>query len=82
MKFLLWAALVFVAVKWLLRSKKPPMQTDLHQDRRVRGTRRDRAELMVPCAHCGVYIPQSEAVLSASGAVFCDEEHRRRHLRS
>jgi len=34
------------------------------------------AEAMVPCAHCGVNIPRSEA-LGAAGRFFCSEEHRR-----
>jgi len=33
-------------------------------------------ESMVPCAHCGVNLPRSEA-LEASGRFFCSEEHRR-----
>src|SRR5437773_11361037 len=33
-------------------------------------------EPMVPCAHCGVNVPRSEA-LGAAGRFFCSEEHRR-----
>ncbi len=33
-------------------------------------------EPMVPCAHCGVNVPRSEA-LGAGGRFFCSEEHRR-----
>jgi uncharacterized protein len=33
-------------------------------------------EPMVPCAHCGVNVPHSEAV-EAAGRFFCSEEHRR-----
>jgi uncharacterized protein len=33
-------------------------------------------ESMVPCAHCGVNVPRSEALESA-GRFFCSEEHRR-----
>jgi len=35
-----------------------------------------RSETMIPCAHCGVNIPRSEAVEGA-GRFFCSEEHRR-----
>jgi len=43
--------------------------------------RRERAgpppsEPMVPCAHCGVNLPRSEAI-EATGRFFCSEEHRR-----
>jgi len=34
------------------------------------------AESMVPCAHCGVNVPRSEAI-EAAGRFFCSEEHRR-----
>jgi uncharacterized protein len=33
-------------------------------------------EAMVPCAHCGINVPRSEA-LEAKGRFFCSEEHRR-----
>ena len=51
----------------------------------VRGLRRTGArteqpsrpvEVMVPCAHCRLNLPQSEAV-AAEGIFFCCEEHRR-----
>jgi uncharacterized protein len=34
------------------------------------------SETMVPCAHCGINIPRSEAV-EGTGRFFCSEEHRR-----
>lgn len=33
------------------------------------------AEAMVRCAHCGVHLPRSEAIVVA-GQTFCCEEHR------
>lgn len=33
-------------------------------------------EAMVRCAHCGVHLPQKEALRDAHG-YFCSEEHRR-----
>jgi uncharacterized protein len=35
-----------------------------------------RAERMVACEHCGINVPQSEA-LEARGRFYCSEEHRR-----
>jgi uncharacterized protein len=35
-----------------------------------------QVERMVPCGHCGVNLPQSEA-LESGGRFFCSEEHRR-----
>lgn len=43
------------------------------------GTR--RTEKMFACAHCGLYLPESEAMLS-DGAAFCNKEHREQWLRS
>ncbi|MGV3743130.1 MAG: PP0621 family protein [Burkholderiaceae bacterium] len=37
------------------------------------------AETMVCCRECGAYFPVSEAISGPSGAVFCSDEHRRRH---
>lgn len=34
-------------------------------------------EQMVNCSHCGVYLPQSEAI-AEGGKYFCCAEHRRR----
>ena len=34
------------------------------------------SESMVPCAHCGINVPRSEA-LEGAGRFFCSEEHRR-----
>lgn len=36
------------------------------------------AERMVACAHCGLHIPQSEAVLQA-GQTYCSLEHAQAH---
>jgi uncharacterized protein len=40
------------------------------------GSAAPAGESMVPCAHCGVNVPRSEAVEGA-GRFFCCEEHRR-----
>ncbi|UCE30256.1 MAG: hypothetical protein JSW68_09170 [Burkholderiales bacterium] len=41
-----------------------------------RGRRdRQRAELMIECAQCGVHVPSAEA-LEADGRSFCCAEHR------
>jgi uncharacterized protein len=67
MKFLL-VLLVFLFAAWLWRSgrhkntdapKSPPHKTP--QD-------------MVSCAHCGVHLPQTEAVPGQSG-VYCSPAH-------
>jgi uncharacterized protein len=33
-------------------------------------------QAMLACAHCGVHLPQAEAVLDTQGRAFCSEPHR------
>lgn len=35
-----------------------------------------RQEDVVACVHCGVFVPQSEAVPDEAGRLFCCDEHR------
>lgn len=32
---------------------------------------------MLPCAHCGVHLPASDALVNDAGQPFCSEAHRR-----
>lgn len=77
MKFLIWAVIIFLALAWIMRSKQATDQADVRQARPRTQGGNDKPEAMLPCKHCGVYIPASEAVQHASGSVFCCEEHRR-----
>jgi uncharacterized protein len=74
MKFVLWLVLGVLVVAWLLRGKKslPP--------RAGRPARPDaNSEPMLQCAHCGIHIPASEAVLDAASTPFCSDAHRLQH---
>lgn len=44
-------------------------------------TRAGAGETMVSCAHCGVFLPASEAV-SQAGLQFCGSQHRQLHFNS
>lgn len=70
MKFLVWAVLAYFIVSWILRSGK--ISTG-RTDNRQGG---NHVESILQCAHCGVHVPASEAVITQSGAIFCCEEHR------
>ena len=65
---LLLLVAIILAVWWLTRAP------------RSKGTSGSASktlpERMVRCAHCGVYLPQSEA-LGAGDKYYCNEEHRR-----
>lgn len=71
--FLLLALAAYVAWQWLRRSalRGPPGQT------RAPAT----PQAMVSCAHCGLHVPQADA-LPADERFFCCEDHRRRGLAS
>jgi uncharacterized protein len=44
--------------------------------RRRRGKEREaEVDKMVPCAHCGVHIPMSQALLR-NGKAYCSDTHR------
>jgi len=46
-----------------------------------RRARAAQSEPMVACAHCGVYLPQSDA-LDLHGQVWCCREHAQQHGRT
>jgi uncharacterized protein len=69
-RVLFWIALgivVYVALRWWQRSRQ-----------RVNQRQRPAAisETMVRCDHCGINVPESEAV-QAGARRFCTVEHRR-----
>lgn len=75
MKLLLWG-LIILAILWLLRSKKSQAGATPSAGGHAasKGT-----EPMLQCAHCGVYVPASDAIVAVSGSSYCSEEHRLRH---
>ena len=82
MKLLLWAVIVLVIVAWLFRSKKNSGGSSEAPPPKTGKPSHDELEPMLPCAHCGIHVPASEAVMSSSGAAFCSQEHRLGHSRS
>jgi uncharacterized protein len=69
-KFLLLIVVIAVAL-WMLKSKargrgdaaRPPQPPDGPQ-------------AMLACAHCGVHLPQADALMDAGGRPFCSDAHR------
>lgn len=69
MKYLLLLVVIGVVFLLLQKSKrKPPPDA-------ARG-KPPGAATMLSCAHCGLHVPASEAVLDAVGRPFCGEAHR------
>lgn len=81
MKLLIWFVLGIVVVLWLMHDRKSLTQAGNTQARQDDRPGAD-SEAMCRCAHCGIHFPASEALPAPSGAVFCCEEHRRRHVAS
>lgn len=48
---------------------------DLHDEPAAGFHSEAAVELMLPCAHCGVHVPERDGVRDASG-FFCSAEHR------
>lgn len=57
-----------------MRGKKASVGTSFRNAKEAGGI-----EMMHQCLQCGVFVPESEAVVATSGAVYCCEEHRLRH---
>lgn len=71
MRFLLLLAVVLLVV-WLWRSGRRDAPGADHPP--PPGTAPDPQE-MVCCAHCGVHLPRSDAVVGRIG-LYCSDEHR------
>lgn len=69
MKFLLWALFIGAVVLFVLQARRGART----RDSRALG----EAESMVRCAHCGIYVPESEAIAGPAGRVYCSDAHRR-----
>lgn len=70
MKYLLLLALL-VAVFWMW-SKRARDRLDIDESK----TPAPLPEKMVVCAHCGVYLPEGEALIDNAGKTYCCEAHR------
>lgn len=69
-RLLIIGAAIWLAIMLLRRLISPrprPMES-----------RTNATSTMVKCAHCGLHIPESEAILH-HGHYYCCQEHRRQH---
>ncbi|MDP1898896.1 MAG: PP0621 family protein [Rubrivivax sp.] len=72
MKFLLFLVLIGVAV-WMLtaRIRRPRVPPTSQKKGPAEPTP------MLACAHCGIHLPQAEALTDGAGRPYCTEAHRR-----
>ena len=79
MKYLL-VLLVVIVGAWLLIGRRrgdrtPPAGPSAKADKAAKA-RAAKPQEMLACAHCGVHLPQAEALMDAGGRPFCSEAHR------
>ncbi len=93
MKFFLWCAFILLVVLALrkklrlwLQHQKNQRRTDIPTQTQVE-MRAKHPEAMLACAHCGMYIPVSEAIRHTdldthNDVVFCSTAHRQQYFSS
>lgn len=74
MKYLLVLLVVGVGL-WLLlgRGKRARRRVDAAAARKAEAAN----ARMAACAHCGLHLPEPEALFDAQGRPYCGDEHRR-----
>lgn len=83
-RLLILAALIGVVAWWLLGRVARVRRDDVARpDSATKSDRSTPAAVqdMVPCAHCGVHLPRTEAVAEGID-LYCSEAHRRLGRRS
>jgi uncharacterized protein len=68
MKYLILLGVVF-GVIWWIKLSRPASAS------KTSSTDRDQPLNMVRCAHCGLHLPENEAIQSRN-AVYCSDAHR------
>jgi uncharacterized protein len=80
MKYVVVLIVVALALWLLLRGRgggAGPRGADRPEKPGGGSVRRDDAPIdIVACAHCGVHLPRTEALLDAQGRLYCGAEHR------
>jgi len=76
MKYVIWVAIIFVGL-WWIRQQRSGSNSPLNKKNKG-------SNVMLPCAHCGLHIPETEAVFGqrlANGnpASYCSPQHLQQH---
>jgi uncharacterized protein len=80
MKYLIVVIVVFVGV-WVWRSNRMAINKTNRENFEREAERQQSLKTMVACAHCGIHLPQIEALAAPSADLrsqlwFCSNEHR------
>lgn len=79
MKYLLLLAVVGVVIWWLRRGgsgERPARPQPGKKPDAGKPGKPAAPTPMLACAHCGVHLPQAEAVSDGAGRPYCGEAHR------
>ena len=68
MKYLVLLLIVVGGIWWIRQQRRQPPTS-----RKSTGP-----QTMVPCAHCGTHVPESDAIRGSQG-VYCSVSHRDAH---
>ena len=75
MKYLLVLVVVMIAIG-IWRNKRRVAASKRQSTSPARSSAPRQLQNMVACAHCGLHLPQSDAVPGKNGAFFCSHTHR------
>ena len=67
MKYLVLLGVIFAVIWWLKLSREPSSTNTTSNPKPT--------QAMVACLHCGVHLPQNDAVHTAHG-FYCSDQHR------
>lgn len=75
MKYVIWVAIIFAGLWWIRQQRSGPNSPS----KKNKGS-----NVMLPCAHCGLHIPENEAVLgpaksNGTQTAYCSPQHLQQH---
>jgi uncharacterized protein len=84
-KYLLWMVVLVAAVSFWRRARRVlngPTDAPGAARPDAAAPAKNATENMLACAHCGVFLPESEALRDAGGAPYCSPAHLARGPRA
>lgn len=74
-KYLLLLLVIVAAVWWIFGRRQPPPGGAPPPDAGP-ANQASKPQSMLACVHCGLHLPQADALLDAEARPFCSEAHR------
>ena len=80
MKFGIWILIGLAAFLWFNHAKRQRLKNRVPPASGATAAPEKDGEQIVACAHCGLHVPRSDAVVAVDGVgLYCSEVHRRLH---